>query len=316
MKKHFIFLGAAVLLLFSILLFVDAPARQYVSRSLSQNLAGVFFVPSITVEDLLEKYKKRASVSSKKINILLVPGHEPDYGGTEYKNLKERDLVVLMAESLEKVFKKDSRFNVTVARDENNWHPALERYFDQEWQNIIEWRDQSRAEAVSLVESGELKEIEGVEHNDAPHEAAIRLYGINKWVNENNIDIVLHLHLNDVPRKNTSEPGDHTGFAIYIPEQQYSNAVASREIAEYLKRSLELVMPVSTLTAESLGIVEGQELIAIGRYNTVDAASLLIEYGYIYQPMFEDPYTQKFLLDRLAEATYIGIKDFFRQKGI
>jgi hypothetical protein len=46
-----------------------------------------------------------ASISQKKVRILLVPGHQPDYGGAEYMSpygdIKERDLVVELADDLQ-----------------------------------------------------------------------------------------------------------------------------------------------------------------------------------------------------------------------
>lgn len=315
MKKYFIFLAAGILLILSFLIFTNSAAREHFSSGV-QNLAGVFFIPSITVDELLNKYHKKNWNSGDRINILIVPGHEPGYGGTVYRDLKERDIVVEIARSLKIAFKKDTRFNVMIARDKDDWDPVFQKYFVDQWEEIIKWKDENKANTIALVESGEIKDVEGVGHNNAAEASAIRLYGINKWVNENDIDIVLHLHINDMPRNDTSNPGEHTGFAIYIPEQQYSNAEASREMAKYLKESLEEVIPVSSLPKESLGIIEEQELIAIGRYNTVDATSFVIEYGYIYEPMYSTLKDQKKITDRLARATYEGVREFFKQKGI
>ncbi len=60
-----------------------------------------------------------------------------------------------------------------------------------------------------------------------------------------------------------------------------------------------------------MGVVEEQELIAIGTYNTLEAPSMLIEYGYIYEPQFADPAVRESTLKDLAFQTYLGIQDFF-----
>lgn len=62
---------------------------------------------------------------------------------------------------------------------------------------------------------------------------------------------------------------------------------------------------------ETDGIIEEQELIAIGSYNTLDAPSMLIEYGYIYEPQFADKNVRDSTFRDLAFQTYLGIQDFF-----
>jgi hypothetical protein len=49
-------------------------------------------------------------------------------------------------------------------------------------------------------------------------------------------------------------------------------------------------------------------LIAIGANESLEAGSILIEYGYIYEPVFLDPATRDTSLDYFAYATYSGIK--------
>ena len=64
-----------------------------------------------------------------KIKILIVPGHEPNDGGAEYRQLKERDLNVIIAESLYKKLKNDGRYDVTLARDNISWETELDEFF-------------------------------------------------------------------------------------------------------------------------------------------------------------------------------------------
>jgi len=151
----------------------------------------------------------------------------------------------------------------------------------------------------------------GVEHIDAPSESAIKLYGINKWSNENGIDIILHVHFNDEPTRKYNREGKYAGFAIYVPERQFSNSKASYELAENVFDSLKSRFPQSDMPLEEKGIVEDQELIAIGAYNSLDGAVLFIEYSYIYEPQFINKTTRSIALKEAALQTYLGIREFF-----
>ncbi len=275
------------------------------------NVAGVFFTQSITVSDLKDTYKK-ASKRKDKVKVLLVAGHEPNYGGTEFRGIKERDIAVDIAQEIKDLLDKESEYKVIISRDKEKWNPELENFFTKEWNGIIPWKDSYQREMVRLFNNGKVKQItDGVLHNDAPPDVAKRLYGINKWVNENGFDIVIHIHINDNPRKNTSQPGIHSGYAIYIPEGQYSNAEATKAIAEKIEGRLAQTITKSTLPKENAGLVEDQELVAIGRHNTVDAVSLLIEYGYIYEPWILNPIMRDIQIKELARQTVLGIEDFF-----
>src|SRR3989338_5604485 len=164
-----------------------------------------------------------------------------------------------------------------------------------------------------LVRAGDVHSVEGVIHNSAPAETVLKLYGINKWANENNIDIVLHIHFNDDPTRNRKrqEEGKYSGFAIYVPEAQYSNAKASRAVAEPIFSQLAKFYPVSNFIQEQDGIVEDQKLIAIGAHNTLDPVGMLIEYGYIYESQFLNENIKKSVIKELALQTYIGTVHFF-----
>ena len=47
-----------------------------------------------TVADLRSRYDDARASGNKKVKILIVPGHEPIYGGAEFGALKERDMNV------------------------------------------------------------------------------------------------------------------------------------------------------------------------------------------------------------------------------
>ena len=92
-------------------------------------LASLFFVQSIAVTDLHYKYSL-ADEGGEKVNILLVPGHEPSYGGTEFKGAKERDMAVDLASKLSDLLKTDDHFSVSIARDKTAWNTDLQTFFD------------------------------------------------------------------------------------------------------------------------------------------------------------------------------------------
>jgi N-acetylmuramoyl-L-alanine amidase len=285
--------------------------------------AAVFFTPSITVSDLKDKYfvagenyrdEKGKKKEGDKVRVLIVPGHEPNYGGAEYKTLKEREMVAELSAYLLEFLKLNDKYEVFVTRDSNNWNSELKSYFDSSWDEIVAFTGTQKSEMIRLINSGEIKTYtSGVEHNNAPANVALRLYGVNKWANENDMDIVIHLHFNDYPRRSHSKPGVYSGFVIYVPESQYSNSEATRVVAEAINKRLSKYYPTSSLPKEGngQGISETQELIAIGSYNSVDAASMLVEYGYIYEPIFANDMVRKFTLSDMAFQTYLGLQDFF-----
>jgi N-acetylmuramoyl-L-alanine amidase len=275
------------------------------------NLAAVFSNNSITISQLHQKYDS-VNNGQPKVRIILVPGHEPNFGGAEYKNIKERDLTVELAGYLEKFFNNNDHYEVVVSRSEKAWNPDLQKYFDNHWNDIKTFFNERKDEMLRLVNNGSVFKVDnGVYHVSAPQDIALRLYGINKWVNDNKVDIAIHIHFNDYPRKNNSIPGNYSGLAIYIPEKQFSNSTTTRAIADSVFKRLSKYNAVSNYSSENSGVIEEQNLIAIGSYNTVDAPSMLIEYGYIYEPQFTDDEIRSSTLQDLAFQTYLGVQDFF-----
>ncbi len=272
---------------------------------------SVFFTQSITATGLQKKWKL-ATTTGQKIKILIVPGHEPDFGGTEFKDLKERDMVVDIARELSEYLKSSLHYEVISTRNTEAWSPVLQKYFNEQQEEIKLFMFSKKTEMARLVDDGRVVRVaETVRHNDAPSDVAVRLYGINKWANEQKIDIILHLHFNDAVPRRATQAGKYSGFSIYIPERQYSNAKATSEIATKIFSRLASFFAVSNLPQESEGVIEAQDLIAIGSNNTVDAPSILIEYGYIYEPLFKNKAIRKVVLKELALQTYLGLEDYF-----
>ena len=273
-----------------------------------------------SIAEMQTKYVTAAVPQAPKVKILIVPGHEPDYGGAEYKDpayghIYERDLTVELGKDLQGFLQGDSHYQAFITRDTQAWSPAFAYYFKNSWNGIVTWMNQARRDMAYLISVGSTtKPVAHVYHNTVPDEVAIRLYGITKWANENGVDITVHIHFNDYPGHG-SGPGEHSGFAIYVPESDYANSTTTRAIADTVFKRLAKYNPVSDLRGESTGIVEEPDLIAIGANNTADAASMLIEYSYIYEPQLDNAATRDLFLKELAYETYLGLQDFFEPAG-
>ncbi|MEI6304468.1 MAG: N-acetylmuramoyl-L-alanine amidase [Candidatus Taylorbacteria bacterium] len=266
-----------------------------------------------TVEQIKSKYlASNTSTPSRKVSILIVPGHEANYGGAEFGSLKERDLNIQLANNLQKLLQSNEHFQVFVTRSEKSWNPVFDTYFATGWQDIVTWTKAHHEEMTQLISVGSIKPVvPTVIHNKAPTDVAYRLFGMTKWANENDVDIIIHIHFNDNPGHGPNTPGKYSGIAIYVPEKQYYNSTTTLAVAESVFKRLSRFNPVSDLPGESTGIVEEPDLIAIGAYNTSDAASMLIEYGYIYEPQFVKDDLRKASIVDLAFQTYLGLQDFF-----
>ena len=272
------------------------------------------FTETVSVSDLRDKYDE-AREGGRQVRILIVPGHEPGFGGAQYSGYYERELVVPLAEKLASELRKDPRFEVLVARGNEDWNTDFSRYFDRSMKTIQKFVDTHKKEMKKLVRRGKVEpNEEQASHNAAPNDVALRLYGITKWSNDHDVDLMIHIHLNDTGGRSESAPGAHTGFAIYVPDKQFGNAKTSKAIASPVFKHLNTFVATSTLPIEDKGIVEDQELIALGAYNTSEVPSILIEYGYIYERLFTDNAIRDRVFDELAYQTSTGVRDFFGVK--
>lgn len=284
---------------------IEKAGAQFASMIISHNFRSV--------DEIKSKYVGlSADLSKSKVRILIVPGHEPTFGGAEYAHLKEREMALELGQGLKSFLDQDPRYKVFITRDNVGWTSDFATYFANNWDGIVEWTKASKEDFARLVPigSGVQKEA-SVFHNDAPKSIAYRLYGITKWANENFIDITIHIHFNDHPRRNIKKPGEYSGFSIYVPADQYGNSSSTKAVANTIFKRLSKYTPVSDFYGESGGIIDEPELIAVGSHNTADSASLLIEYSYIYEPQFQDREIRGLTLQDLAFQTYLGVHDFF-----
>ncbi len=310
------------LIVLSLILLLGLPwfSVNYPDQMQNLKLSIAYFVDQIaavvmhnprTIAGLQSKYNVATSRRQEKIRILLVPGHEPSYGGAEFGSIKERDLNVELANDLEQILANNSKYQVLVTRSTTAWSPEFSDYFSNSWQNIIDWVKVYQQESLKLISVNSTNGKPRIYHNTAPRNVALRLYGITKWSNEHNIDIAIHIHFNDNPGHSSNTPGKYSGFTIYVPEKNYMNSTTTQAIAQTVYERLSKYNPISDLLGESSGITYEPDLIAIGANNTADAASMLIEYGYIYESQFTNPALRDLTLKDLAFQTYLGLQDFF-----
>ncbi len=295
------------LLIFFVAMFVwllpdehgDYPAP--ITRLVSQ-----VFRETVTPESL------RARYADKTFTILLVPGHDPQYSGAIYGGLREADLNLALAARIKADLEKVGTWRVLSTRDftTGQYQTDFASYFERERLAINSFRSKLRREFASLVASGDITSpTQAVYHNFAPAEVANRLYGINRWSNDNQVDLTLHIHFNDYPGRRGV--GKYNGFSIYVPERQLPNSRASREIAEAVQRELVNVMPISNLPGEAGSPIEDQELIAVGANASRVSASFLVEYGYLAESQYHYPETQAAMLAELSRRTVRGLATYF-----
>ncbi len=252
--------------------------------------------------------------SSKKINVLIVPAHEPDEGGTEMATpsgeIYERDLAVEIGQDLQAFLQADGNYNATTTRDTKSWSPTFTEYFQNNWNDIVSWEQASKQ---SSLQNPAIAAIfnDGEVHNTAPTDDAIRIYGATKWANENDINFMINICVNNYRGNSYNAVGKYTGFVEYMPPDIYDNGSTTKPVAEAVFKRLSLYNPTSDLPVQEPGLVADPQLIGIGAYNTAKPAAILIEYDYIYEPQFVNPLTRSIALKDLAYQTYLGLQDYY-----
>lgn len=245
------------------------------------------------------------------IKILLVPGHDNEVWGSQYGNIKEADMNLVLANQIFNTFKNDKNFKVYITRDKNGYTKEFAEYFLNKKEDILLFKENAKKKTKENILNGGFIQKINVPHVLVNSEMSLRLYGINKWASENKIDAVIHVHFNDYPRKNKWVKGKYKGFSIYVPEGQMANSSLSLSLAKDIFSQLSKKYAKSTYEKESNGIIPDQSLIALGSNNSLieSTRSVLIEYGYIYR--FGDSVMRRKSYKTMSDLTVKGIKDYF-----
>lgn len=268
------------------------------------SVSAFVFIPQTTKVTNILNYQ------NKKIKILIVPGHEPNAGGAdEFKKIKERDLNLQLSKILKDDLSSNQNIEVVLARDDNGWNSDLKNYVETSSTTIMKWVADMKNKMFAKVDAGEMKLINpDMKHNDATTEAVLYLYGTNKWIAENNIDLVLHVHFNNNPKIN-GKP-NYSGYTMYIPEHQYKNSSSSRIFANYINEEISKIEKKSNMPQEKDTIIEDQELIATGNYDTLKIPSVVVEYAYIYEPIIVSSSTRNKFIITAASSTATAIENY------
>lgn len=272
-------------------------------------LASLIFEKTMSPEKLIKKYEKGD------IKVLIVPGHDKENYGAQYRGVTEASLNAELGSQLFEYFRSDPKFTTFITNKStgeiNEW---ILDYIKNQDTTINAFKEKTKSIFKNAVKIGAIKKETKIFHNPAADNTSKMLYGINKWANDNGVDMVLHLHFNDYPGRKYDMPGKYKGFAIYIPDDQLPNYSASFEIAKSIRKELRKIQTESNFPREKDIIIEDQQLIAIGANASRSGVSILIEYGYIYEPEFYDKEIRLYALRDAALATYRGVKNFFEQK--
>lgn len=262
------------------------------------------FPTTVSQVDVIAKYAD-AVAGGEKVKVLLMPGHEPAFGGAVLGDLRERDIAVDIANKMAVELRKNPNLEVTVARDQLNWNEDLSDYFEEEWEEIEDFVSGKKRIMQRAIRKGdiEVRDFEPV-HNTAATDVALRLYGITKWANDEGYDLAVHIHLNDTGAQN------HQGFAVYVPDKEFGNAQAALPLGTAIAHELNRYNATSTLPIENYGVVEDQSLIALGAYNTAEFPSVLVEYAYIYEDKIANPEARDVVLSDMAHQTARGLKKY------
>ncbi len=253
---------------------------------------------------------------NEQVKILIVPGHEPNSGGAdEFKKIKERDLNLQLSEILQNILSKNTKLEISLARDKNGWNKDLEKFVTTNETKIMDWAASNKKEMLARADKGEFKIIDpDMKHNEAASNAVLFLYGTNKWIEENKIDLTIHIHFNNNPKIN-GKP-NYRGYSMYIPEKQYSNSSSSRIFANYLNEEIFKIQKQSNMPQEKDIIIESQELIAIGNYDTLKIPSVVVEYAYIYEPVMLSSSTRNAFIEKAASSTATAINQYIEKEFI
>lgn len=252
----------------------------------------------------------------KLVSVLIVPGHDDENVGARFKNVTEVELNRTLGKKLFEYLSQEEGINAVLASDEKGYNPIFEAYFDRDKKNIEDFIKNSKNNFSNKIINADLGVIDKNFHNVAPEDVAYRLYGINRWVDTEKFDLVIHIHFNDYRGRKKNKVGKYDGFAIYTPGKLFDNHDISRILADRVFDELKKIQPISNLDKEKEGVIEDHELIALGANETLNAGAVLIEYGYIYEDNFVDLKKRDITLDNFAYATYRGIDKMLKQEPI
>lgn len=276
-------------------------------------MSGLLLVPYCAAyADTLsapEKYQ-----SGVPVKILIVPGHDDEFSGAQFRGVREADLTLLLAKKIRDDLATDPNISVTLSREDVMYTPELTNYLKNKSSNIASFIKNHAQDTRAAIASGEIAVPSQVPHANANDTTVTRLYGINKWAAEQNFDLILHIHFNDYYPRLFNKPGDYTGYTVYVPDSQLPNAKFAKPFGESVAQRLAKIFPRSSMPLEQkmsdeFGVASDLKLIALGANRTLMIPSILVEYAYIYEPQVTVPLFSQ-TSQVYAQATATGILDY------
>ncbi len=276
-------------------------------------IGALFFATySAVYADVLsvpEKYQ-----SGVPVKILIVPGHDDEFSGAQFRGVREADLTLALAKKIRDDLANDSNISVALSRNDVMYTPELTDYFKNKSSNIASFIKNHAQDTRAAIAAGEIAVSSQVPHANANDVTVTRLYGINKWAAEQNFDLILHIHFNDYYPRPLSKPGDYFGYTVYVPDSQLPNARPAKPFGESVAKRIGQIFPRSSMPLEQkmsdeFGVVPDLKLIALGANRTLMIPSILVEYAYIYEPQVTVPLFSQ-TSQVYAQATATGITDY------
>ncbi len=275
----------------------------------------ISFIPSVSHAESLSPAQKFQA--TQPVKVLIVPGHDNEFSGTMFNNVKEADLTLKLAEKLAAELHKNPLIAVTVSRNKDGFISPLVDYFNDNESQIKKFIKTKKKAMDRLIENGNIEPADQVPHASAPAKAAYQLYATNKWVDEQGFDLVIHIHFNDYGSR-LATGGEYSGYSIYVPDITLLNHDVSFDLGTSIGKRLHTVLHTSNALTElkkidKNGVIEDANLIALGSNRTLSTPSVLIEYSYIYEPAVLESMFPTFAT-AFARTTAVGLQDYLSGK--
>lgn len=275
-------------------------------------IAGSPFVSYAEPLSSAQKYQ-----ATQPIKVLIIPGHDNEFSGAMFNGVKESDLTLRLAEKLAAELHKNPLIAVTVSRNKNGYITPLTDYFLNNKDTVEKFIKTKKKLMHKLIENGNIEFDNQVPHADAPAKAAYQLYATNMWADDQDFDLIIHIHFNDYGSRTVTN-GQYSGYSIYVPDIVLPNHHESIPIGTSIGKRLHSISNTSNALTElkkidTNGLIQDANLIALGSNRTLTTPSILIEYAYIYEPtvskLFFETSSKVF-----AKATAVGLEDYLSGK--
>lgn len=277
----------------------------------------VFYSKSLHAPDTQKQISTQTQTQTQavaqKIKIFIIAGHDNSTWGAKFMRVKEVELNRILADDLYDFLKADPLFEPSINQKDGEYIPELAKYLKDNDAKITAYRKE-RAETFKKETKLIVVNEDEVIHNPVSVDVANKLYGTSMWAEEKGFDAIINIHFNDYPGRPKNKAGKYFGFVMYAPSPNLKNGKKSIPLARAIYDELAKHHPKSNLPVEKAGLIESNELIALGTRNSLSVPSVLIEYAFIAEPRLQGV-GRKTVIKDMAHQTYVGIKGFYEKKS-